>query len=259
MDRWNSQAPQSQAIPLEKSSGARQRLELSKIQPGFKLSVIVPVFNEVKTILEVIHRVRATGLPIELIVVDDGSDDGTRELLAQQATTGDLHVLLHEHNRGKGAALRTGFAHATGNAVVIQDADLEYDPEDLHALVRPILDDQADVVYGTRFDHQNRPVSPIWHSIGNQWITRLANLRTGLKLSDVETCYKMIRRELIQKIAPNLKEDRFGIEIELTIKLVRENARFAEIPIGYSRRGFHEGKKIRLKDAFRAVYCMMRY
>jgi glycosyltransferase involved in cell wall biosynthesis len=236
-----------------------RRLGVFSIPPEFKLSVIIPVYNEAQTILEVIQRVRTTGLPLEIIVVDDGSQDGTRQQLASLPPAEDLRIVLHDRNQGKGAALRTGFLQASGTAVVVQDADLEYDPEDYRILIQPIIDDHADVVYGTRFGHRDRPVSPLWHTLGNRWITRLTNLRTGLHLSDVETCYKVIRREWIQKLAPQLRENRFGIEIELTIKLADARARFYERPIRYWRRSYSQGKKIGLRDAFRAVYCMLRY
>jgi hypothetical protein len=236
-----------------------RRLGVFQIPPEFRLSVIIPVYNEVNTILQVIQRVRQTGLPVEIIIVDDGSQDGTRERLSQQSGQDDLRIVMHDQNQGKGAALRTGFALATGTAVVAQDADLEYDPEDLRLLIQPIIEDRADVVYGTRFGHHDRPVSPLWHSVGNRWITRLTNLRTGLHLSDVETCYKVIRRELVQRLSPSLRESRFGIEIELTIKLARSRVRFYERPIRYWRRGYGEGKKIGWRDAVRALYCMLRY
>lgn len=241
------------------SNDVCRRLGIFLIPADFCLSVIIPVYNEVNTVLEVVQRVRATGLPLEIIIVDDGSVDGTRERLSQIAEQDGLKVVFHKSNRGKGAALRTGFELASGAAVVVQDADLEYDPEDLRLLIQPIVEGQADVVYGTRFGHHDRPVSPLWHSFGNRLITRLTNLRTGLHLSDVETCYKVIRRELIQELSTNLRENRFGIEIEITVKLARSGARFYERPIRYWRRGFSEGKKIGWRDAFRALYCMLRY
>jgi glycosyltransferase involved in cell wall biosynthesis len=236
-----------------------KRLGIFSIPPEFVLTVIIPVFNEVNTVLSVIQRVRNTGLPLEIILVDDGSQDGTREKLSELPQSDDLRIILHPQNRGKGAALRTGFEHATGAAVVVQDADLEYDPDDFRFLIQPIVEDKADVVYGTRYGHHDRQVPPLWHVIVNRWITRLTNLRTGLYLSDVETCYKVIRRELIQELAPNLKEERFGIEIELTVKLARRRIRFYERPIRYDRRGFDEGKKIGWRDGVRALYCMLRY
>ncbi|MEZ6138037.1 MAG: glycosyltransferase family 2 protein [Pirellulaceae bacterium] len=149
-----------------------RRLGIFAIPDDFKLTVVIPVFNEVNTVLSVIERVRRTGLPLEIILVDDGSADGTREKLAELPTAEDLHIILHDKNRGKGAALRTGFAHATGTAIVVQDADLEYDPDDLRILIQPIIEDQADVVYGTRYGHHDRQVPPLWHVIVNRWITR---------------------------------------------------------------------------------------
>ncbi|MEM8732609.1 MAG: glycosyltransferase family 2 protein [Planctomycetota bacterium] len=236
-----------------------RRLGIFALPDDFCLSVVIPVFNEVETVLSVIERVRRTELPLEIILVDDGSSDGTRDKLASLPAADDLRIILHEKNRGKGAALRTGFAEATGTAVVVQDADLEYDPDDFRFLIQPIVEDRADVVYGTRYGHHDRPVPPLWHVMVNRFITRLANLRTGLYLSDFETCYKVIKRELIQEIAPGLLENRFGIEIEMTVKLARMKARFYERPIRYDRRGFDEGKKIGWRDGVRALYCMLRY
>lgn len=250
---------QANRLDLVLTDDVCRRLGIFAIPSDFRLSVVIPVFNEVNTVLQVIERVRSTKLPLEIIVVDDGSVDGTREKLAQLAEADDLRIILHEKNKGKGAALRTGFKVATGTAIVVQDADLEYDPEDFRILIQPIIEDKADVVYGTRFGHHDRPVSPLWHALANRWITRMTNVRTGCHFSDVETCYKLIRRELLQELAPNLRENRFGIEIELTIKLAQRRARFYERPIRYWRRGFDEGKKIGWRDAIRAFYCMVRY
>lgn len=236
-----------------------RRLGIFVLPDSFRLSVVIPVFNEVNTVVQVIERVRRTALPLEIILVDDGSLDGTREKLSALPASDDLKIILHDHNRGKGAALRTGFQHATGTAVVVQDADLEYDPDDFRFLIQPIVEGEADVVYGTRYGHHDRQVPPLWHVMVNRWITRLTNLRTGLYLSDVETCYKVIRRELIAELAPALRENRFGIEIELTVKLARKRARFYERPIRYYRRSYHEGKKIGWRDGVRALYCMLRY
>ncbi len=236
-----------------------RRLGIFVLPADFRLSVVIPVFNEVNTVLQVIERVRRTALPLEIILVDDGSIDGTRDKLAAVPASEDLKIILHDHNRGKGAALRTGFQHATGQAVVVQDADLEYDPDDFRFLIQPIVEGEADVVYGTRYGHHDRQVPPLWHVWVNRLITRLTNLRTGLYLSDVETCYKVMRRELIAELAPTLKENRFGIEIELTIKLARKRARFYERPIRYHRRSYHEGKKIGWRDGVRALFCMIRY
>ena len=236
-----------------------RRLGIYTIPADFKLSVVIPVFNEVNTVVQVIERVRRTALPLEIILVDDGSVDGTRDILAGLPRADDIRIILHDHNRGKGAALRTGFQHATGQAVVVQDADLEYDPDDFRFLIQPIISGEADVVYGTRYGHHDRQVPPLWHVWVNRLITRLTNLRTGLYLSDVETCYKVMRRELIAELAPGLLENRFGIEIELTVKLARKRARFYERPIRYHRRSYHEGKKIGWRDGVRALYCMIRY
>ena len=250
---------QASRLDLVLTEDVCRRLGIFAIPSDFRLSVVIPVYNEVNTVIQVIERVRATKLPVEIIVIDDGSVDGTREKLAALPAADDLRILLHEKNKGKGAALRTGFTHATGTAIVVQDADLEYDPEDFRILIQPIIEDHADVVYGTRFGHHDRPVSPLWHALANRWITRMTNVRTGCHFSDVETCYKVIRRELLQSLAPDLRENRFGIEIELTIKLAKRRARFYERPIRYWRRGFDEGKKIGWKDAVRAFYCMIRY
>ncbi len=250
---------QASRLDLVLTEDVCRRLGIFAIPSDFRLSVVIPVYNEVNTVLQVIERVRATKLPVEIIVIDDGSVDGTREKLAALPAADDLRILLHEKNKGKGAALRTGFTHATGTAIVVQDADLEYDPADFRILIQPIIEDHADVVYGTRFGHHDRPVSPLWHAMANRWITRMTNIRTGCHFSDVETCYKVIRRELLQSLAPELRENRFGIEIELTIKLAKRRARFYERPIRYWRRGFDEGKKIGWKDAVRAFYCMIRY
>jgi glycosyltransferase involved in cell wall biosynthesis len=241
-----------------------RKLGMFRVPTGFKLSVVMPVYNEVKTLPQVIERVCGTGLPIELVIVDDGSRDGSRELLAdlQQNPIYRDHakVLFHERNQGKGGALRTGFLHCTGDVVVIQDADLEYDPNDYWPLLQPIIEEEADVVYGSRFSHIDGPVHHYWHRWGNQLITRLSNWKSGLALTDAETCYKMIRRELIQRIAPGLRERGFGIELELTLKLARlAGARFYERPISYVGRSWAEGKKIGVKDGIWALWCIARY
>ena len=247
---------------LEKILGpdSCRRLGIYPIPENFVLSVVIPVFNEVATLEKVIERVRDTGLRQEIILVDDGSTDGTRELLEDLQDQQDLKIFLHESNQGKGAALITGFSEATGDVVVIQDADMEYNPEEFHWLLHPILDGRADVVYGSRFSAPDHVVSPGWHQAANQFITRCCNLVTGLRFTDVETCYKMFRRELIQGLAPTLKENRFGIEIEMTAKLARHpNVRFYERPISYARRSYAEGKKIGWRDGFRALWCIVRY
>lgn len=237
-----------------------RRLGLYQLPAGFRLSVVIPCYNERATIEAVVDRVRSTEIPTEIVIVDDGSRDGTREILEQMRAAPDLKIVFHERNQGKGAALRTGFLEATGDVVVVQDADLEYDPHDFRLLLQPIVEDQADVVFGTRFGHNDRPVSPLWHQGVNQLITRLSNLKTGLRLTDVETCYKMFRRSLIQQIAPNLRERGFGIELELAHKLAKNRGvRFYERPVRYARRTYAEGKKIGAKDGFWALWCILRY
>ena len=242
-----------------------RRLGIFRIPTGFRLSVVIPVYNEVRTIEQVIARVRAAQIPCEMVIVDDGSRDGTRELLArlrddESGTNPDLRIVLHEKNQGKGAALKTGFEHCTGDVVVVQDADMEYDPRDFRQLLQPIVEGQADVVYGSRFSHIEGPVRSYWHEFANRFITRLSNWRTGKNLTDVETCYKMVRRELLQRVWPTLREQRFGIEIELTLKLARiPGVRFYERPIGYAGRSYAEGKKIGWRDGLRALWCIVRY
>jgi glycosyltransferase involved in cell wall biosynthesis len=197
-----------------------------------------------------------------MIVVDDGSKDGTRELLQDLKRRKREHfeLVLHDKNQGKGAAVRTGLLHATGNVVVIQDADLEYDPEDFHLLLQPILENEADIVYGSRFLAGDRTISPAWHRRGNELLTYLSNKRTHLDITDVETCYKMFRRELVQPVAETLREKGFGIELEITAKCSRlPGVRFIERPIRYARRSYAEGKKIGLKDAIWALWCIARY
>ena len=247
---------------LEKILGADvcRKVGIYPIPEEFTLSVVIPVYNEAATLEKVIERVRQTGLNQEIILVDDGSTDGTRELLEGLRGQQDLKILLHDSNQGKGAALITGFAAATGDVVVIQDADMEYNPEEFRWLLQPILDGRADVVYGSRFSAPDHVVSPGWHRAGNQFITFLCNLVTRLRFTDVETCYKMFRRELIQELVPRLKENRFGIEIEMTAKLARRrNVRFYERPISYAPRSYAEGKKIGWRDGFRALWCIVRY
>jgi glycosyltransferase involved in cell wall biosynthesis len=243
---------------------ARQ-LGIYRIPDGFRLSVVIPVYNERRTIETVVERVRGTGVPCEIVIVDDGSQDGTRDLLAQWRDSGDprhadLKIIFHERNQGKGGALKTGFSHCTGDAVIIQDADLEYDPHDYLALLQPIIEDRADVVYGSRFSEHDGPVLHYWHRWGNQLITRLSNWRSGRTFTDVETCYKLMRRELIQQITPTLRERGFGIEIEITQKLARiPGVRFFERPVSYEGRSYAEGKKIGWRDGVWALWCIARY
>src|SRR5262245_14761605 len=223
-----------------------------------KLSVVIPVYNEVATISALIDRVRAVEIEKEIIVVDDRSTDGTCEILRAFPAAADLVLLFHEMNRGKGAALRTGFSAATGDVVVVQDADLEYDPREYPKLLQPILDGRADVVYGSRFaGGECHRVLYFWHSVGNRFLTLLSNAVTNLNLSDMETCYKMFRREIIQSV--ELHEDRFGFEPEVTAKIAERGYRVYEVGISYSGRTYEEGKKIGWRDGFRAIWCIVKY
>ncbi|MEW6682869.1 MAG: glycosyltransferase family 2 protein [Nitrospirota bacterium] len=222
-----------------------------------KLSVIIPVFNEVTTIAQIIKSVRDVAIDKEIIVVDDWSTDGTRERL-RAVSDGGVKVFYHEKNKGKGAALRTGFEQVTGDVVVIQDADLEYNPREYHRLLKPILDGRADVVYGSRFlSSDERRVLLFWHSIGNKFLTLLSNMFTNLNLSDMETCYKMFRVEVIREM--KLEQNRFGFEPEFTAKIVKKKWRIYEIGISYSGRDYREGKKIGWRDGIVALWCILKY
>lgn len=227
---------------------------------GFLLSVIVPVYNERFTLGTIVRRIRDTGFPVEIILVDDGSTDGSLEIARVLAADNDVQLIEHPSNRGKGAALRSGFAAAAGNVVLIQDADLEYDPIDYSGLLAPILNNQADVVYGSRYLFNDDRKADGWHYQVNGFITALSNWSTRLKLTDVETCYKVFRRELIQKIRPELQENGFAIELEMTSRLARiDGVRFVEKPIHYAGRTYTEGKKITWRDGLWAVWCALRY
>ena len=227
---------------------------------GFLLSVVMPVYNEAPTLRQLVERVEATGVPCEIVAVDDASTDATPQILSELAAAGRLRVFRHDTNRGKGAAIRTGLKEVRGNVVIIQDADLEYNPQEYGLLLAPILENRADVVYGSRFSGNDRPVAKYWHQTGNRLVTWISNICTNLKLTDVETCYKVMRRELVEQVSDSLQENGFGIELELTAKLAKlKKVRFHERPISYSPRGYAEGKKIRWQDAFRAIWCAIRY
>jgi glycosyltransferase involved in cell wall biosynthesis len=235
-------------------------LGIYPIPEGLRISVVVPIYNEKATLLEIVRRIREAPIPKEIILVDDGSTDGTREVLATLDRGEDVRVVLHERNRGKGAAVRTGFTQAAGDIVIIQDADLEYDPAQYSRLIQPIVEGVADVVYGSRFLSigQHR-VLYFWHYVGNRALTMLSNIFTDLNLSDMETCYKAFRSEVIQAITPTLKEDRFGIDPELTAKIARRKYRVYEVGISYFGRTYQEGKKIGLADAFRVFWSILKY
>jgi len=238
--------------------GICRQLSLYPIPEGLRLSVIVPVYNEKDTIRELIRRVREVPIPKEIIVVDDASTDGTRDLLAEIASQPGLRVVYHAENRGKGAALRTGFGEATGDIVIIQDADLEYDPAQYRQLIQPIVEGVADVVYGSRF----LPIGPhrvlyFWHFVGNHLLTTMSNVFTGLNLTDMETCYKVFRRDVIRQI--RLRQDRFGFEPEVTAKIARLHCRIYEVAISYDGRDYSQGKKITWIDGLKALYYIIRY
>ena len=222
------------------------------------LSVVIPVYNEVNTLLSLIERVQRSPVTKEIIVVDDCSTDGTADLLKQSSLGANVRTFFHAVNQGKGAALRTGFAKATGDIVIVQDADLEYDPQEYPKLVKPIVDGLADVVYGSRFaGGETHRVLYFWHSVGNHVLTVCSNAFTNLNLTDMETCYKAFRREVLQQIV--IEENRFGFEPEITAKMAKLKVRVFEVGISYAGRTYEEGKKIGWKDGVRALWCIVKY
>ena len=222
-----------------------------------RLSVIIPVYNEAKTIGQIHGRVLATGLADEVVIVDDGSTDGTREILKGLESPPQTRVILQPRNRGKGAALREGLKAAEGDILLIQDADLEYDPANYPALLKPILDGRADVVYGSRFLGESRRILFFWHYLGNHFLTLCSNVFTNLNMTDMETCYKVFTRRALEGIV--LRENRFGFEPEITAKLARKRLRIYEVPVSYDGRTYEEGKKIGMRDGFRALWVIFKY
>jgi glycosyltransferase involved in cell wall biosynthesis len=221
------------------------------------LSVVMPVYNEAATVLECVKRVLAVPIDKELIIVDDGSSDGTREILARDVEPLGARVFYQEKNQGKGAAVRRGFAEMRGQIGIIQDADLEYNPNEYGSIIEPILSNRADVVYGSRFLSGPRRVLFYWHSVANKFLTTLSNMLTNINLTDMETCYKAFRADVITRF--RIEENRFGFEPEITAKIAKMNVRIFEVPISYSGRTYAEGKKIGWKDGVRTLWCVLKY
>ncbi len=236
-----------------------KQLAIYALPDDFLLSVIVPVFNEESTVETIVARLLATGMPMQIILVDDGSTDNTSAAMQRVAQLPQVELHKHAVNRGKGAAIRTAISHCRGDVIVIQDADQEYNPQDFRVLLQPIIERHADVVYGTRYGQPGRQVSPWWHQAANYFITLTASIAFGLRIRDIETCYKMARAECFRSVADDLRENRFGIEIELTARWAKERYRFAERPIEYHHRWYNEGKKITWRDGIAALYCIVRY
>ncbi len=224
-----------------------------------KLSVLIPVYNEAETIAEILRRVRAvdTGMEREIVIVDDGSTDGTREILQQQTSADGTKVITHETNQGKGAAVCTALQHATGDILLVQDADLEYDPREYPDLLKPILEARSQVVYGSRFRGGPHKAMFFWHMVGNRFLTLVTNLLYNTVLSDMETCYKVFTREVADRL--NLKSPRWGFDAEITAQILKTGYRIYEVPISYTGREFYEGKKISWQDGFVVLWTLLKY
>jgi glycosyltransferase involved in cell wall biosynthesis len=266
-DRQPSAAEEIEArlAELEELAAAMEALDSEpepppaplKLPADFRLSIVVPVYNERATIRAILAKLLQLDLPTQIIVVDDGSSDGTQDELRRLQGLPGLQIILKRVNEGKGAALRTGFQHVTGSVVLVQDADLEYDPRDIPHLLAPIVSGEVDVVYGSRFLEERWSGSSAIHRLGNRLLTMASNLTTGLRLTDMETCYKLFRADVLPELT--VRQDRFGFEPEVTAKLARRGLRFGEVPIRYHARDWSDGKKIGLRDALNAFYCIARY
>lgn len=261
-DRALTRRMEAQLELAEQTARVAQELETAppieaRSHTALAVSVVIPCYNERETIVEIVRRVQMVGVHHEIIIVDDFSTDGTRDLLLLLDNEPDIRVLFHGYNRGKGAALRTGFSAADGEVVMIQDADLEYNPNDLPRLLAPIERGEADVVYGSRFLENAHQDPSRMHRFGNWLLTAASNAATGQKLTDMETCYKVFRREVIEQI--NIEQKRFGFEPEITAKVSKLGYKILELPIGYDSRGYEEGKKIGWRDAVNAFYCIAKY
>ena len=260
IEEMHNLSPDERFQVLHKLLGepACRQLGIYPIPSGFKLSVVIPVYNEERWIREVVRRVQAVDIPKEIVIVEDCSKDNTREIL-KELEADNVRIFYQPYNQGKGAALREGFTHCTGDVVIVQDADLEYDPAEYPRLIQPILDGRADVVFGSRFIGESHRVLYFWHSVCNKVLTTLSNMFTNLNLTDMETCYKVFRREVLAGLT--LRSNRFGFEPEITAKIARRRPawRIYEIPVSYDGRTYEEGKKIGLQDAFNAFFCILRY